>query len=203
MCCAVTGVGVLASQAFNNELIALLTALAVVCLLVTTRLFGFAEAVLIKQRLLSLVASFFPSWPDGEARQTEIRLQGSVDWAELWKTLIDRAARLNLNQLRFDVNAPALHEGYHARWDRLTQESDSPPLWRVQIPLTIRGHAVGRLEVAGQADHEPVWTKVATVTRVVEDFEALMNAGAPTRRTSAWSCRPCAWSRNQRRKPWR
>jgi UDP-GlcNAc:undecaprenyl-phosphate/decaprenyl-phosphate GlcNAc-1-phosphate transferase len=178
VCCAVTGIGVLASQAFNNELIALLTALAVICLLITTRLFGFAEAVLIKQRLLSLGVSLFRSWPGGEARQTEIRLQGSLDWAELWKTLTNRAAGLNLTQLRLDVNAPALHEGYHACWDRFTQETDGPNLWRVEIPLTTRGHAVGRLEVAGQADHEPVWAKVATVTRVVENFEALMNARA-------------------------
>jgi UDP-GlcNAc:undecaprenyl-phosphate GlcNAc-1-phosphate transferase len=170
LCCVTTGVGVLASQAFNNELIALLTAVAVIGVLIATRLFGFAEMMLIKQRLSSLLHG----GGRDEPRQIEVRLQGTTDWTRLWKTLTDSAAQLDLKELRLDVNAPALHEGYHARWDRFSEETESTSLWRVEIPLTIAGLAAGRLEIAGLTDQEPVWLKVAAFTKIVKELEAFI-----------------------------
>ena len=51
--CLFTALGVVASQAFHNEWIALLTGLSVVGVLVITRLFGYAEVMLVKERLKS------------------------------------------------------------------------------------------------------------------------------------------------------
>jgi UDP-GlcNAc:undecaprenyl-phosphate GlcNAc-1-phosphate transferase len=167
---AAAALGVLTSQAFNNEWIALLTGLAVVGTLIITRLFGYAEVVLVKERLRALLGILLGR-RSAQPHQIEVRLQGSADWQVLWVTLTATAARLNLKQVRLDVNAPALHEGYHARWDRAAEESEAPNLWRAEIPLSSQGLAVGRLEIAAHPDAEPVWRKIATVTRIVEDFE--------------------------------
>jgi UDP-GlcNAc:undecaprenyl-phosphate GlcNAc-1-phosphate transferase len=176
LCCLTTGVGVLASQAFNNELIALLTAVAVIGVLIATRLFGFAEMMLIKQRLSSLLHG-----GRDEPRQIEVRLQGTTDWTRLWKALTDSAAQLDLKELRLDVNAPALHEGYHARWDRFSEDTESTSLWRAEIPLTVAGLAAGRLEIAGLTDQEPVWLKVATFARIVKELEVFITGIVATR----------------------
>ena len=162
--------GVLASQAFNHEWIALLTAFAVIALLIVTRLFGYAEAVLVKERFLSLFL------PMNRVRQMEVRLQGSAAWQELWLALTRQAGELNLHQVLLDVNAPALHEGYHARWNRSPAPADDPALWRVEIPLTSKGLAVGRLEMAGHPDTQPVWVKIAAVTQLVEEFSNPLTA---------------------------
>jgi UDP-GlcNAc:undecaprenyl-phosphate GlcNAc-1-phosphate transferase len=162
--CLITCGGVLASQAFNHEWFALVTAFAVIALLIVTRLFGYAEAVLVKERLLSLLSSA------KRVRQMEVRLQGSAAWQELWVVLTHQAGDLNLQRMLLDVNAPALYEGYHARWDRLPAEIDHPSLWRAEIPLTAKGATVGRLEIAGLPDTQPLWMKIAAVTHLVEEF---------------------------------
>jgi len=172
------GVGVLASKAFNNEWIAALTGLTVVGVLIVTGLFGYAEMALVKERLLALAGLLAGKGN----RQIEVRLQGSADWRELWRILTAVAARLRLHQLRLDVNAPALHEGYYACWEHPAEEKETRGLWRAEIPLTAGGLAVGRVELAGRPDVEPVWQKIAAVARAVEDFE---NAAAALQ---------CGWS---------
>jgi UDP-GlcNAc:undecaprenyl-phosphate GlcNAc-1-phosphate transferase len=169
--CTTAGVGVLASQAFNNEWIALLTGLTVVGVLIVTGLFGYAEMALVRERLLALAVRLLAGKGGGGPRQLEVRLQGSADWRELWQTLTAVASGLRLRQLRLDVNAPALHEGYYARWEHPDEDKEVPNLWRAEIPLTSAGLPVGRLELAGRPDAEPIWHKIATVARAVEDFE--------------------------------
>jgi UDP-GlcNAc:undecaprenyl-phosphate GlcNAc-1-phosphate transferase len=173
------GVGVLASKAFNNEWIALLTGLSVVGVLVVTGLFGYAEMALVKERLLALLLA---GKGKGLPRQIEVRLQGSADWRELWRILTAVAGQLGLHQLRLDVNAPSLHEGYYACWDHPAEVKETRGLWRAEIPLTAGGLAVGRVELAGRPDAEPVWQKIAAVARVVEEFE------------NATAALQCGWS---------
>ncbi len=182
---AATGLAVLASEAFNNEWIALLTGLAVVAILIVTRLFGFAEMVLVHERLRALVVSLFQSGMRGPTRQIEVRLQGSADWTELWDGIKTCAWELNLREVCLDVNAPSLHEGYHARWDRGLEEDETPQLWRAEIPLKVRGLLVGRLEVVGQPDEEPMWVKIAALSKALEHVaDVLQPIAAPRREIS-------------------
>jgi UDP-GlcNAc:undecaprenyl-phosphate GlcNAc-1-phosphate transferase len=172
--CIATGLSVLASQAFNTEWIALITGLAVIAILVVTRLFGYAEVVLVKERLLAFGRVLFTPTARGQPRQLVVRLQGTADWKQLWTMLTAAAEQYNLKQLCLDVNAPALHEGFHARWDHAHDDGEVPSLWRAAMPITAAGSIVGRLEIAGVPDAQPVWAKIAAVTRVVDDFENIV-----------------------------
>ena len=91
-----------------------------------------------------------------------IRLQGSADWEGLWESLMECADRMNLKSLRLSVNAPSLHEGYHAHWHCLEDEMN-PSLWRAEVPLTAQGQTVGRLEIIGQRNHSSVWSTIAAL----------------------------------------
>jgi UDP-GlcNAc:undecaprenyl-phosphate GlcNAc-1-phosphate transferase len=179
--CVVTGAGALASEAFSNEWIAVVTGVAVVGILIVTRLFGHAEVMLVKERLRLLGGSLFAKRAAGGAREIEVRLQGSADWKELWNAVTAKAAALNLWQVRLDVNAPSLHEGYHARWDRGQDDAEAPHLWRAEIPLTAKGLPVGRLEIVGSPDREPVWRKIAAMTEAVEGMAEALPALAGLR----------------------
>ncbi len=170
--CLLTVVGALASLALKNELVAVVTALTVVGILVTTRLFGHAEFLLITDRLWTTATSFWQSRPNGKPHQIEVRSQGSADWAALWARLIAYAGELNLKLVCLDVNAPFFHEGYHARWDRLDDEVEDPGLWRVEIPLEASGQVVGHLALVGQREQESVWMRIAAVGKFVEGLEA-------------------------------
>lgn len=179
--CLLTGAGTLASLALRRELLALITAGAVVCMLVVSRLFGHAEFVLLRTRLVAVVASLVRG-SRTEPCQLEVRLQGDGDWTELWATLVACAQRLNLVMIRLNVNAPALYEGYHARWDCHHRGLDEVNVWRADVPLVLRGQNLGRLELSGQRDSEPVSMKLAAITRVLEGFElSALHRMAPAR----------------------
>jgi len=169
--CLLTGLGALLSLATDNEILALLSSLVVVTILVACRLFGHTELRLLRQRVQSLVSSFWRGPAEGDARQVEVRLQGSLAWGELWLTISACGQLLNLRTIRLDVNAPAIFEGYHASWQRSQAQFDEAASWRAEIPLVAGGQTIGRLQVVGEQDEEPVWQKIATLAKLVQDFE--------------------------------
>lgn len=179
--CLLTVAGTMLSLVVNNELAALIAGLAVVGILVVGRLFGYAEFLLLKQRLIGLWMGL--GHGQAEGHQMEVRLQGSADWTELWANLTRSAAELGLKSLCLDVNAPAVREGYHARWDRFDDAPGTvPTAWRAEIPLIVCGHRVGRLEFAGERNHVPVCDTIAAGSRLVEQVEQAISLLTPTPR---------------------
>jgi len=172
LCCVVLGTGVLTGHLLASEWIILLSSFAVIVALIATRLFGHAELRLLVQRAYALVVSLLRVLPPDEPRHVEIHLHGKVDWRELWQRLLAWEEKLSLCSLRLDVNAPALGEGYHARWNRgpeATEEEEA--VWRAQIPLTLEGRSIGKLEISGRRNGEPLGDKIAVLAKLVHDFE--------------------------------
>jgi UDP-GlcNAc:undecaprenyl-phosphate GlcNAc-1-phosphate transferase len=171
-CCLVTGAGVLAGRMLDNEWVILLSGLVVVVALIGTRLFGHAEFLLVLQRTRDLFISLLRIPSPNEPRQIEMRLHGSVDWRELWLRILDLEETLNLCCLRLDVNAPALGEGYHARWERgpeMNEEDEG--FWRAQIPLTFKDRFIGKLEISGRRNGESLGDKIAVLEKMIQEFE--------------------------------
>jgi UDP-GlcNAc:undecaprenyl-phosphate GlcNAc-1-phosphate transferase len=176
--CSLTVLGALGSIAVRNELLAVISAAAVVVILVATRLFGHAEFMLLVQSVREFARSLVGSPRDG--RRLEVRLQGSAGWGEMWARLTGCAERLNLRSIALDVNAPAHHEGYHARWHRPGEfGGEEPHCWSAVVLLTAWGQTVGRVAVTGHPDAEPVWQKLAALARVTDGVETVLAATTP------------------------
>jgi UDP-GlcNAc:undecaprenyl-phosphate/decaprenyl-phosphate GlcNAc-1-phosphate transferase len=171
MLCFATAMGAIASLVFQQELFAVIIVLMVIGLLIVTRLFGHSEFILVKRLVFSSVTRLLFLHPKDMARQSEIRLHGSVDWAELWSNFILFATRLNLRKARLNVNAPSLHEAYHATWETSDKETENQAAWQTEIPVLFRGQVVGHFEVIGHCDHEPIGKKISTILELVEQFE--------------------------------
>jgi UDP-GlcNAc:undecaprenyl-phosphate GlcNAc-1-phosphate transferase len=173
--CLLTVTGALASLTVKNELVALLTTLVVIGVLIGVRLFGYAECVLAKKRLLAALISFMRPAQGSRPHAMEVRLQGSADWKAVWSRLTACASQLNLKTVYLDVNAPVIHESYHARWDCAHYESEGSSLWSATMPLQItNGQMVGRLVITGYRDAEPLWKKIAILTQMLQEVEASM-----------------------------
>jgi UDP-GlcNAc:undecaprenyl-phosphate GlcNAc-1-phosphate transferase len=170
--CLVTGVGALASLALRNELIAIMATVVVIFILVATRLFGRAELELFAKRLVHFTSSFLEVPGEGKSRRLEVHLQGTTGWHELLEAVTTQAFELNLQAASLKVSAPALHEEYHGQWQRFEEELDGATLWHIEIPLAVQGRTVGRLQVSGFQDPEPLVGKVAVITQVMEHFAA-------------------------------
>jgi UDP-GlcNAc:undecaprenyl-phosphate GlcNAc-1-phosphate transferase len=171
-CCFLTVLGALASLTLHNEFLAIVAALAVVGILIASRLFGYAEYLLVKHRMRALVRSFLRFNPTGRLNQVEVHLQGSAGWKALWTQLITCVGELNLISVRLDVDAPSIQESYHARWDSAHVEPDVPDHWRVDIPLLAQAQPLGQLVIIGRRDWVPVSIRIAELSKVVDEFEA-------------------------------
>jgi UDP-GlcNAc:undecaprenyl-phosphate GlcNAc-1-phosphate transferase len=166
----VTGTGALASQTLNNELFAILSGLAVVTILVASRLFGHVEMRLIRDRLVAGAESLWQGAVNGKSATVEMSGAGLGEWKELWDTLTARAGQFHLKAIRLDVKQSAAVRKCHARWADPDEPVADSELWRAEIPLHAHGQGVGRLEVVGHRQAEP-WRHLATLFQLVEDFE--------------------------------
>jgi UDP-GlcNAc:undecaprenyl-phosphate GlcNAc-1-phosphate transferase len=201
LACLLTAAGALASVAWQSELIALLAAFTVVGIFLSTRLFGHAELVLLNGSLRRLVGSLVPSAGRPDGRRLEVRLQGSAAWQEVWSELVGCAAQLDLVAVRFTVNAPALQEGYHARWDCGQADPDEPRLWRASVPLAVDGQVVAHLEVSGRAADQPASVKLADLAKLAEHFEGAVTALAGSHHLAALRYQPAASNQPPDRNP--
>ncbi len=162
--------GAMVGTMLQNDLFAALSAVVVALILLTSGLFGTAEVRLIKERATAVLRAAVRGSADVEL---SVRLQGTGDWAVVWQRLIASAEELGLRSVRLDVNAPAWHEGFHGRWDRMMGLSDPLGLWRLELPVFGHGQMIGRLTVAGvREDDCPIADQFARVARVMAAAEA-------------------------------
>jgi UDP-GlcNAc:undecaprenyl-phosphate/decaprenyl-phosphate GlcNAc-1-phosphate transferase len=171
--CACTAAGALASVYYQNELLAIGSALAVIGMLVLTRLFGHVECLLLFRQFKSVFCSLIVFHPRGERRPSEqfcTRFQGSRQWDDLWKTLIEFAERFDLSSIQLNVNLPAIHEVYHAKWTR-KMIVDPADLWHTDIPLVSGETPIGRLRIAGVCPEGSVCVWMGDLIAGLKPFE--------------------------------
>jgi UDP-GlcNAc:undecaprenyl-phosphate GlcNAc-1-phosphate transferase len=169
--CVLTAAGAFASLALRNEAVAVIAIVAVLSALIVARLFGHAELELFAKRLHHLWASFLEVPGAKGGRKLEVHLQGNGDWKGLLGAVTADHFALNLRSVLLDISAPALQEEYHAEWGRFGEEPNGRPLWRVELPLALQGHAVGCLRVTGYEDGEPLPRKIAVLNGLVQEFQ--------------------------------
>jgi len=167
----VAAAGALASTALHNDLFAIIAAGGVVAALMAGKLFGHAELRLVHKRIAAAVRGVWPGRGSKRPWELAIRLQGEADWDQVWEDLTGVADRLNFQTIGLDVNAPAMHENYHARWDRPGGPSEGF-LWRLEIPLIGNGMPIGRLSVSAERDDQLLPDALQVLVKMVEMAES-------------------------------
>jgi UDP-GlcNAc:undecaprenyl-phosphate GlcNAc-1-phosphate transferase len=152
------------SLTFHTDLLAFVTVGVVVTVLVSARLFGHAEFNLVKEWLLCR----FVRRGGEEARHLEVRLQGSRDWGGLWRRIKTYADELDLQSVQLDINAPAIHESFFARWQRQQLSPASLAVWRMEVPLWAEnGLLLGRVLLVGGEAGQAVPARVLELTSLL------------------------------------
>jgi UDP-GlcNAc:undecaprenyl-phosphate GlcNAc-1-phosphate transferase len=174
--CAVTAVGALVSVARQNEWMAVISAVAVFGTLVLTRMFGYAECMLLGGRLKSVFSSLIakPNPSNGNSSSPfHARLTGTRDWEDLWKTLTEYAEHFDLSAVQLNVNLPALNEEYHVNWNRRDRGPERQQ-WTTDIPLIARGITVGRLRISGRSADDSICSWMGDLIAGLKPFEMQM-----------------------------
>lgn len=178
VCCSATCAAALLSLYWQNDLVALVTCLGVLTILIVTRVFGHTELALAGQRLANLGRSLSLA-PAGRDRVVKgaVRLQGTRHWDVLWDELTRSADRLDLTEIRLDVNLPLMHEGYHASW-RQPPADEPGRSWRLAMPLVVADAVVGNLVMAGRRNGASAGDELEKVMDLLHPFEANLIAMA-------------------------
>ncbi|MGD9858150.1 MAG: MraY family glycosyltransferase, partial [Planctomycetaceae bacterium] len=153
--CIFCGAGALASVSYQNDLLAIGSAVAVVGASVMTGFFGRSECALLVRSCRAFLASVLrlPTGGPQHAQPISSRLQGDREWDSLWDALVAYAERFDLCLVQLNVNLPSLHEEFHAVWKR-KGGADLDQMWHATLPLVRNDHVIGRLRLAGLAESE-------------------------------------------------
>lgn len=148
----------------------------VIAVLIAGRIFGVAEFELVSRRALGVFGSFVKA-PPGErkVRQSTVQLQGHRDWQSVWEQLCEFADENDLHEITLDVNAPWIHESFHATRRLNKGKQDAHEEWQSEVPLIANGRVFGRISfaapVVGRFTHQDI---VANVIKVSTDVEFLV-----------------------------
>jgi UDP-GlcNAc:undecaprenyl-phosphate GlcNAc-1-phosphate transferase len=168
--CVMTSLGSLAGLYFSREWIGFATVLLVVGTLVTTRVFGHVELMLLNRRLLGIGRSIVAGGDERPSHSAHC-LQGSLQWeAKIWNALVESAERFNLTHIRLNLYLPHLHEDFYATW-RHRLSTPASKAWRIDLPLMVDGAAVGYLHVAGDEDPKGASATISSFLDFIEPLE--------------------------------
>ena len=156
----------------KQELVAFIGVGLLLIGLVFCRIFGFAEFQLIRNRISSFGRSLLVLKPSKSSPVSEnrIRIQGSRNWDSIWVSLVEFAEKHSLSEMKLDLNAPWLHEGYHATWNK--KHDDAPDQsWQLRLPLFVGERNCGRLVVVGPAFDNTILDTHRLLNDIVDELQ--------------------------------
>jgi UDP-GlcNAc:undecaprenyl-phosphate GlcNAc-1-phosphate transferase len=172
--CATTAIGGVLAIVMRQSEYAIISIALVLFVMVTARIFGRAESELLFRKLSSIAKSFLSISNREEQRvvETAVQIQGQRAWEDSWLRLVDFAGDHELNQITLDVNAPWMHEAYHADWKKSGVRNSPSQQWQVELPLIVSNRILGRVNVkADRTNRIPHHDVVLNLMKLTSDIE--------------------------------
>ena len=170
-----TATGGVLSLINQQSIYALVSIAVVLFVMMANRIFGNAELKLVTRKASGLAQALLNKDSTENAtniRQSIVHVQGSRNWDDVWQQLSDFADHSGLLELTLDLNAPWIHESFHATRRRRDVASGGNHEWYAQIPLIAGERLFGRVEIVGSGKekltHHQIVEKLLTTTKVIE-----------------------------------
>jgi UDP-GlcNAc:undecaprenyl-phosphate GlcNAc-1-phosphate transferase len=169
-----TAAGGVLSLVNQHSHYAMASIVLVVVVMMANRIFGNAEFKLVTRKANVFAKSILKA-PDNvpkNVQQSVVHVQGNRDWNQLWQRLSDFADEHGLLELTLDLNAPWIHESFHATRRRKDIPRGSNHEWYTQIPLIAGERLFGRIELIGSGtetlSHHQITKNLLSVTEQIE-----------------------------------
>lgn len=174
--CSMSATGAALSIITNHSEYAIASIVMVLTVMIVGRVFAVAEFNLVTRRIRALFGSFLKPRLERNAspgRVSMVQLQGHHDWEEMWGRLREFAVECELNQIMLDVNAPWMHEAFHAEWNKSGVTGGLSNQWRVELPMVVDGRVLARVVIhaprQGRYSHHDVVTNLMKITADLEN----------------------------------
>jgi len=173
--CLITAVGGVMALLQEDSEIALAAIGLVILMMAGARLFGFAELKLAGRKAYGLGKSMFPSGKNGtqpdEIKESTYHVQGDRDWEACWKELRDYAVKNNFIEMTMDLNAPWLHEAFHAKMKGNEKVRESNYIWSSSVPLVFQDRIFGKVDFSCSKDSMSHHTIIADILKITGSIE--------------------------------
>ncbi|MFN6206380.1 MAG: MraY family glycosyltransferase [Planctomycetota bacterium] len=172
--CTTTAVGGVLATVYHQAEYAIASIAFVLIVMVAGRIFGLAESELLYRKFASIAKSLFfvPNRQQQRVLETSVQIQGHRAWDESWLRLVEFAEEHDLNQITLDVNAPWMHEAFHADWKRAGVRTSPSQQWQVELPLVVTNRILGRVSVkADRNSRIPHHDVVINLMKLTSDIE--------------------------------
>ena len=166
---AMTAVGGILSVVNQQSEYAIVSIGLVVIVMLSCRIFGLAEYQLVSKKASSVAKSLLKMNGDG-VQQSSVHVQGSRDWQQTWDVLCQFAEEVKLIGITLDVNAPWLHESFHATRKHGEKVGNDGHGWTADVPLITKGRRFGKIEIVGDGklDHHRILNGILEIGRSIE-----------------------------------
>ncbi|MFM8409250.1 MAG: hypothetical protein ACKOCT_03165, partial [Alphaproteobacteria bacterium] len=172
--CSITAVGGVLAVVQQQSAYAVAATILAVIVMLGGGFFGRVEGVMLLRSALSVVRSFlaFPRSEEQQVIESVVQIQGERTWEDPWLRLAQFAAERGLNQVTLDVNAPWMHEAFHADWRRSGVKTSPSQQWQAELPLIVSSRILGKVTIRGdRAGRVPHGEVVASLMELTGDIE--------------------------------
>lgn len=173
--CTITAAGGTLALIQRQAEIAVIAIIMVFAMMAGARLFGFAELKLVSRKSYALVRSFIPSAASKKEPKTikdvTYHVQGNRDWQAWWEVLRDFAKANDFLDLTMDLNAPWIHESFHAKMTGTSTVRESNYIWTSSVPLVFENRIFGKIDFSCSKDsacHHDIIREVLEITKLIE-----------------------------------
>ena len=137
------------SLIFKQSEYALVSIFIVGCVMIFFRIFGVGELQLVTRRASAAARSVLRVAPSErpDLLQSAVHVQGERSWDAIWSELCLFADQYSLDKITLDVNAPWLHESFHANRRRAGTTGEMNHQWHLDVPIVSEGKLFGKVEV--------------------------------------------------------
>ena len=171
--CVITAVGGVAALVYKQAEFALVAVGLVFAMMAGARLFGFAELRLVTRKTQNLIRSALHASDQQENQVQDVvyHVQGERDWEPWWKKLREFAIEQGILKMTMDLNAPWLHESWHAKLKSRETVRESNYMWSTSIPLLFEKRIFGKVDFtcSKDVDHHEVIKGILEITAQIED----------------------------------
>ena len=186
MFCSATAAGGTMSLIFKQSEYALVSIFIVGCVMIFFRIFGVGELQLVTRRASAVARSVLRIAPSErpDLLQSAVHVQGERSWDAIWSELCLFADQYSLDKITLDVNAPWLHESFHANRRRAGTTGEMNHQWHLDVPIVSEGKLFGKVEVLASPHcgftHHQIISELLQVIALVEGTLVEDKTAAPS-----------------------
>jgi len=173
--CLITAAGGVLAVLHRDSEIAVAAIGMVVVMMAGARLFGFAEIKLAGRKAYGVAKSVLPKTKGiqiDEIKESTYHVQGDRDWETCWGDLKKYAIENNFIDMTLDLNAPWIHEAFHAKMKGTEKVRESNYIWSSSVPLVFRQRIFGKVDFSCSKDsrsHHEIISDILAITRSIEE----------------------------------